>query len=66
YSVNGVYIVVNSLPFYMRTLIKNTMLAIMIPGPKEPQGYALDQMLEPLVDNLIALMNSMFTFHFQL
>ncbi|KAF8594306.1 hypothetical protein BDV93DRAFT_401515, partial [Ceratobasidium sp. AG-I] len=60
YSVNGAYIVVNNLPFYMRTLIENMILAIVLPGPKEPKGYALDQMLEPLVDDLIALMNGMF------
>ncbi|KAG8724353.1 hypothetical protein FRC09_019802 [Ceratobasidium sp. 395] len=57
YSVNGVYIVVNNLPFYLRTLIENMILAIVIPGPKEPKGYALDQMLEPLVDDLIRLAN---------
>ncbi|KAG8683364.1 hypothetical protein FRC08_014326 [Ceratobasidium sp. 394] len=57
YSVNGIYIVVNNLPFYLRMLVKNTTLAIVIPGPKEPKGYALDQMLEPLVNDLIMLAN---------
>ncbi|KAG8729059.1 hypothetical protein FRC10_004321 [Ceratobasidium sp. 414] len=51
YSVNGVYIIINNLPFYMRTLIENVILA----GPKEPKGYAIDQMLEPSVDDLITL-----------
>ncbi|KAG8716823.1 hypothetical protein FRC09_015154 [Ceratobasidium sp. 395] len=59
YSVNGVYLVVNNFPPHLRTLIENTILAIMIPGPKEPKGYALDQMLEPLVDDLIKLAEGM-------
>ncbi|KEP46825.1 transposase family Tnp2 protein [Rhizoctonia solani 123E] len=57
YSVNGCYIVVNDLPFYQRTLIENMILALVIPGPNEPKGYALEQMLEPLVTDLIALVN---------
>ncbi|KAG8761968.1 hypothetical protein FRC11_011865 [Ceratobasidium sp. 423] len=39
YSVNGLYIVINNLPFHQRTLIENTVLAIAIPGSKEPKGY---------------------------
>ncbi|KAG9102576.1 hypothetical protein FRC06_001740 [Ceratobasidium sp. 370] len=42
YSINGVYIVVDNLPFYMQHLIENMILAIVIPGPKEPKGYAMD------------------------
>ncbi|QRV71999.1 Transposase family Tnp2 protein [Ceratobasidium sp. AG-Ba] len=57
YSVNGVYIIVNNLPFQLRMLIKNMILAIVIPGPNEPKGYALDQILEPLVNDLIELSN---------
>ncbi|QRV83198.1 Transposase family tnp2 [Ceratobasidium sp. AG-Ba] len=55
YTVNGVYIIVNNLPFYLRTLIENMILAIVVPGPKEPTGYAMDQIMEPLVDDLIEL-----------
>ncbi|QRV84445.1 Transposase family Tnp2 protein [Ceratobasidium sp. AG-Ba] len=55
YSVNGVYIVVNNLPFHLRMLIENMILAMVIPGPYEPKGYAFDQVLEPLVDDLIDL-----------
>lgn len=57
--MNGVYIVVNNLPFYLRFLFENMILAIVMPGPHEPKGYALDQILEPLVDDLIALANGM-------
>ncbi|CAE7227499.1 unnamed protein product [Rhizoctonia solani] len=57
YSVTGVYIVVNNLPFYLRHTIENMILVMVLPGPKEPKGYALAQMLEPLVNDLIALMN---------
>ncbi|CEL60097.1 similar to KIAA0564 protein [Rhizoctonia solani AG-1 IB] len=55
YSVNGLYIIINNLPFHQRTLIENMILAIALPGPTEPKGYAFDQILEPLVDDLIAL-----------
>ncbi|QRV85804.1 Transposase family tnp2 [Ceratobasidium sp. AG-Ba] len=57
YSVNGVYIVVNNLPYFLRTLIENMILAIVIPGPNEPSGYAMDEILKPLVDDLIELIN---------
>ncbi|KAF8682495.1 hypothetical protein RHS04_02636 [Rhizoctonia solani] len=59
YSVTGVYIIVNNLPFYLRHMIENIILVIVMPGPKEPKGYALSQMLEPLVNDLIELMNGM-------
>ncbi|QRW23960.1 Transposase family tnp2 [Rhizoctonia solani] len=59
YSVTGVYIIVNNLPFYLQHMIKNIILVIVMPGPKEPKGYALSQMLEPLVNDLIELMNGM-------
>lgn len=48
---------VNNLPFYLQFLFGNTILAIVMPGPHEPKGYALDQILEPLVDDFIALAN---------
>ena len=52
YSVSGAYVIVNNLPFHVRTLIENMILVITIPGPKEPKDYALDQILEPLVRDL--------------
>ncbi|EUC67692.1 transposase family Tnp2 protein, partial [Rhizoctonia solani AG-3 Rhs1AP] len=55
YSANGVYIVINNLPFFLRNLIENTILVLVLPGPHEPKGYAFDQMFEPLVDDLIQL-----------
>jgi hypothetical protein len=57
YSVNGVYIVINNLPFYQRGLIENMLLAMVIPGPHKPKGYAFEQMLKPLIDDLVALAN---------
>ncbi|CAE6422366.1 unnamed protein product [Rhizoctonia solani] len=57
YSVTGAYIIINNLPFYLRYLIENMILVVVMPGPKEPKGYALTQMLEPLVNDLIALSN---------
>lgn len=39
----------------MRFLRENICLAIVMPGPNEPSDYALEQMLEPLVDDLLRL-----------
>ncbi|KEP45483.1 transposase family Tnp2 protein, partial [Rhizoctonia solani 123E] len=55
YSANGVYIVINNLPFFLRNLIENMLLVLVLPGPHEPKGYAFDQMFELLVDDLIQL-----------
>ncbi|CAE6472201.1 unnamed protein product [Rhizoctonia solani] len=55
YSANGIYIVINNLPFFQRNLIENMILAVVLPGPHEPKGYAFDQMIEPLVKDLIKL-----------
>ncbi|KEP46026.1 transposase family Tnp2 protein, partial [Rhizoctonia solani 123E] len=57
YSANGVYVVINNLPFYLRNLIENMILVLVLPGPHEPKGYAFDQMIEPFVDDLIRLAN---------
>ncbi|CAE7101351.1 unnamed protein product, partial [Rhizoctonia solani] len=55
YSANGLYIVVNNLPFYQRNLNENMIVTLVLPGPREPKRYAFDQMIEPLVDDLIRL-----------
>ncbi|KAF8756110.1 hypothetical protein RHS01_05000 [Rhizoctonia solani] len=57
YTSNGVYIVINNLPYFERNLFKNTILAMVLPGPTEPKDYVFDQMMEPLIDNLISLSN---------
>ncbi|KAF8752758.1 hypothetical protein RHS01_07483 [Rhizoctonia solani] len=57
YTSNGVYIVINNLPYFERNLFENTILAMVLPGPTEPKDYAFDQMMEPLIDNLISLSN---------
>ncbi|GAB1526351.1 hypothetical protein RhiTH_009518 [Rhizoctonia solani] len=59
YTSNGVYIVINNLPYFERNLFENTILAMVLPGPTEPKDYAFDQMMEPLIDNLISLSNGM-------
>ncbi|CAE6428590.1 unnamed protein product [Rhizoctonia solani] len=55
YEVQAVYITVNNIPSHLRTLIENIMLVIVIPGPNQPTAYELDQILEPLVDELLEL-----------
>ncbi|QRV78265.1 Transposase family tnp2 [Ceratobasidium sp. AG-Ba] len=55
YSVGACYLALNNLPRHLRFLRENISLCIVMPGPKEPNDYALDQMLEPLVDELLQL-----------
>ncbi|QRV73450.1 Transposase family tnp2 [Ceratobasidium sp. AG-Ba] len=55
YSVGACYLVVNNLSRHLCFLRQNISLCIVMPGPKEPDHYALDQMMEPLVDELLQL-----------
>ncbi|QRV80055.1 Transposase family tnp2 [Ceratobasidium sp. AG-Ba] len=55
YSVGACYLVINNLPRHMRFLRENISLTILMPGPREPNDYALDQMLSPLIDELLQL-----------
>jgi hypothetical protein len=51
----GVYITVNNLPPHLRTITENMLLVIVIPGPNKPTAYKFDQIMEPLIDDLVAL-----------
>ncbi|KAF8595180.1 hypothetical protein BDV93DRAFT_481245 [Ceratobasidium sp. AG-I] len=55
YSVGACFIIINNLPRHLRFLRENMCLALVMPGPNEPNGYALDQMMEPLVDDILQL-----------
>ncbi|QRW10162.1 Transposase family tnp2 [Ceratobasidium sp. AG-Ba] len=55
YSVGACYLAINNLPRHLRFLRENVALCIIMPGPNEPNHYALDQMLEPLIDELLEL-----------
>ncbi|QRV74441.1 Transposase family Tnp2 protein [Ceratobasidium sp. AG-Ba] len=55
YTVNGVYIVINNLPYYLRNRVENTIPVMIMPGPNKASAYAYDQMLQPLVNDLIEL-----------
>ncbi|KAG9124509.1 hypothetical protein FRC07_011347 [Ceratobasidium sp. 392] len=55
YTSTGVYIVINNLPSHLRSLIENMILVAVLPGPKEPTAYEFDQMLEPLINDLMEL-----------
>ncbi|QRV93059.1 Transposase family tnp2 [Ceratobasidium sp. AG-Ba] len=55
YSVGACYLVIDNLPRHMRFLRENISLTILMPGPHEPNDYALDQMLSPLIDELLQL-----------
>ncbi|KAF8597818.1 hypothetical protein BDV93DRAFT_392464, partial [Ceratobasidium sp. AG-I] len=55
HSVGACYLVINNLPRHKRFLLENICLAIVMPGPNKPSNYALVQMLEPLVGELLHL-----------
>ncbi|QRV72064.1 Transposase family Tnp2 protein [Ceratobasidium sp. AG-Ba] len=55
YSVGACYLALNNLPRHMRFLRENIALCVVMPGPSEPNSYALDQILTPLVDELLEL-----------
>ncbi|EUC56296.1 transposase family Tnp2 protein, partial [Rhizoctonia solani AG-3 Rhs1AP] len=55
YSVGACYISLNNLPRHLRFLRENICLVLIMPGPKEPSDYALDQMLAPLIQELLQL-----------
>ncbi|QRW08719.1 Transposase family tnp2 [Ceratobasidium sp. AG-Ba] len=55
YSVGAVYFIINNLPRHLRFLCENMCLVMVMPGPNEPNNYALDQMMEPLVDEILKL-----------
>jgi hypothetical protein len=46
---------INNLPFHLRTLPENMMLVIAMPGPGELTHCEFDQIMQPLIDELIAL-----------
>ncbi|KAG8703589.1 hypothetical protein FRC11_010601 [Ceratobasidium sp. 423] len=50
YLANGVYLVINNLPFYQCNLIENMILVM---------GFAFEQMLEPLIEDLKKLVRGM-------
>ncbi|EUC58792.1 transposase family Tnp2 protein [Rhizoctonia solani AG-3 Rhs1AP] len=55
YSVGACYISLNNLPRHLRFLRENICLILVTPGPKEPNDYTLDQMLGPLIEELLEL-----------
>ncbi|KAF8597086.1 hypothetical protein BDV93DRAFT_411443, partial [Ceratobasidium sp. AG-I] len=55
YSVGACYMAINNLPRHLRFLRENISLCMVMTGPKEPNEYALSQMLEPLIDELLQL-----------
>lgn len=54
-SVGACYFVVNNLPWHLSFLRKNIHLAVVFPGPNEPNDYMLHQMLEPIVQEQLEL-----------
>ncbi|KEP45091.1 transposase family Tnp2 protein, partial [Rhizoctonia solani 123E] len=55
YSVGACYLVLDNLLRHLRFLRENICLLVVMPGPNEPNDYALDQMLAPLIKELLQL-----------
>ncbi|KAH7310398.1 hypothetical protein B0J17DRAFT_586017, partial [Rhizoctonia solani] len=49
------YPVLNNLPQHLWFLCKNIYLPFVMPGPEEPNSYALEQILGPLINDLLEL-----------
>jgi hypothetical protein len=47
--------IINNLPRHLRFLRENMALVLIFPGPHEPNDYMLDQIMEPLIDELLML-----------
>ncbi|CDO75322.1 hypothetical protein BN946_scf184517.g5 [Trametes cinnabarina] len=57
HSIGAIYMVCLNLPPHMRFRPENVYLAGIIPGPKEPSVDQLNELLRPLVDELLELWN---------
>ncbi|KAF8604451.1 hypothetical protein BDV93DRAFT_440933, partial [Ceratobasidium sp. AG-I] len=62
YSVGTCYLVIHNLLRHLQFLCENICLAIVMPGPSEQSNYALEQMLEPLVNELLELKHGAYCF----
>jgi hypothetical protein len=47
--------IINNLPRHLRFLRENMALVLIFPGPHEPNDYMLEQIMEPLIDELLVL-----------
>jgi hypothetical protein len=47
--------IINNLPQHLRFLCENMALVLIFPGPHEPNDYMLNQIMEPLIDELLVL-----------
>jgi hypothetical protein len=59
YSIGACYLVLNNLPRHLRFLRENISLSLIMPGPNEPNDYGIDQMLGPLIDEILQLQQGM-------
>lgn len=57
HSIGAIYLACLNLPPHLRYRPENIYLAGIIPGPKEPSLEQLNELLRPLVDELLALWN---------
>ena len=53
YSIQCGYVVINNLPRRIRYLRENMFLVFLFPGPTEPPYEAMEELLKPLVDDLL-------------
>lgn len=57
HSTGAIYLTIQNLPREERNLKKNVLLVGLIPGPTEPSTSSMNHFLEPLVRELLVLMN---------
>ncbi|QRV88061.1 Transposase family tnp2 [Ceratobasidium sp. AG-Ba] len=55
YTSSGVFISINNLPYHLRNIVENILLVMIMPVPSEPTPYEFNQMMNPLIDELIGL-----------
>lgn len=57
-SVTGIYLVCLNLPPSIRYKVENIFLLGIVPGPSEPSKEQINNLIKPLVDDLLVLWNS--------
>ena len=55
YSVGAIYVTINNLPRAERYKTENVLLVGIMPGPKEPSTFQINNYLQPMVDELLEL-----------
>jgi len=55
WSVGAIYLTILNLPAHLRHRPENMILVGIIPGPSKPRGEAIQNLIKPLIDELVVL-----------